>query len=78
LAASDVDRIFEPYEQVGPGRAAPIGVGIGLYVSRLLARLMGGKLECTRQNGLTCFNLTLSSVEAVAGHDDGDRDAVTV
>ena len=41
LTDSDLSRIFEPYEQSSDERPeAPTGVGIGLYVSRLLAQLM--------------------------------------
>ncbi len=46
LAAEDHERIFEPYEQTEDvASRSPSGVGIGLYVSRLLARLMGGDLD---------------------------------
>ena len=64
VAADDINRIFEPYEQSAEATAeSPSGVGIGLYVSRLLARLMNGDLECVRENGLTRFRLTLAITE---------------
>ena len=59
LAPQDVERIFEPYEQSHETSDSPVGVGIGLYVSRLLAQLMGGDLDCVREHGLTRFRLTL-------------------
>jgi len=60
LADSDVERIFEPYEQTEAAAAETVpGVGIGLYVSRLLARLMGGELDCVREEGWTRFRLQL-------------------
>jgi signal transduction histidine kinase len=53
-------RIFEPYERSDQAATeSPTGVGIGLYVSRLLARLMGGDLDCVRPNGMTVFRLQL-------------------
>ncbi|MEA2001571.1 MAG: HAMP domain-containing sensor histidine kinase, partial [Actinomycetota bacterium] len=55
----DVDRIFEPYERSDSASELPSGVGIGLFVSRLLARLMGGDLECVREGGWTRFQLWL-------------------
>ena len=60
LHPDDVDRIFEPYEQSQhAGNESPKGVGIGLYVSRLLARLMSGELDCVCEDGFTQFRLTL-------------------
>ncbi|MDJ0497553.1 MAG: HAMP domain-containing sensor histidine kinase [Acidimicrobiia bacterium] len=60
VAAADLDRIFEPYEQsTDASPESPTGVGIGLYVSRLLARLMGGDLECTRTANETNFRLVI-------------------
>ena len=64
LGDSDLSRIFEPYEQSDQSDdESPSGVGIGLYVSRLLARLMGGDLECVREDGMTKFLLTLTITE---------------
>ncbi|MCP3993733.1 MAG: HAMP domain-containing histidine kinase [bacterium] len=64
LASADIDRIFEPYEQsIEASAESPSGVGIGLYVSRLLARLMGGDLDCMRENGLTRFRLAVTMTE---------------
>lgn len=63
LAESDIERIFEPYEQTEDvAKEALSGVGIGLYVSRLLARLMGGDLDCVREDGWTRFRLWLPTV----------------
>ncbi len=42
VAPGDTDNIFEPYVQSGPDRG---GVGLGLYVSRELARAHGGELS---------------------------------
>jgi signal transduction histidine kinase len=43
VAPSDVERIFRPYEQVS-GLARGRGAGLGLPLSRQLARIMGGEL----------------------------------
>lgn len=68
LVESDFSRIFEPYEQATPeGPEAPTGVGIGLYVSRLLAQLMEGNLECVRNGARTEFRLALSASDSAAG-----------
>lgn len=52
IAASDMDRIFEPFRQVGESHAnrAP-GTGLGLSVSRQLARLLGGDITAQSEIG---------------------------
>ena len=59
IAAVDLERIFHPYEQVS-GIARGRGAGLGLPLSRQLARLMGGDLvvESTVGSGAR-FVLTL-------------------
>jgi signal transduction histidine kinase len=54
-----VDRIFEPYHRshITNGLTAP--VGLGLTVSRKLARLMDGDLVYRRERGSSVFELTL-------------------
>ncbi len=56
----DRETIFEPYHQshATPGR--PGSVGLGLTVSRTLARLMGGDLTYHYENGTSIFKVTLS------------------
>ena len=54
-----VDRMFEPYARLGDHIGLPSSVGLGLYVSRLLARMMGGGLDYSRRDGRTEFCLTL-------------------
>ena len=59
IAPDYVDRIFEPYER-GARSGEPKGLGLGLYISRQLAKSHGGELtvESTPGEGAT-FSLTL-------------------
>jgi signal transduction histidine kinase len=63
IAAPDLDRIFDEFEQVRPsGRGDSIarGTGLGLAVSRKLARLLGGDVKVESQLGTgSRFTLTL-------------------
>lgn len=48
IAASDLERIFEEFEQAGPqsgGESADRGTGLGLAISRRLATLLGGDVS---------------------------------
>jgi signal transduction histidine kinase len=52
IAAGDVERIFEAFVQVADGAGSrPHGVGLGLAISRELARAMGGDLTCASDVG---------------------------
>ena len=57
--AEDAERIFAPYGRAKRTDLATGSIGLGLTVSRQLARLMGGDLVAMRQNGLTTFRLSL-------------------
>jgi PAS domain S-box-containing protein len=52
-------RLFEPYALSGTGSGKLHSIGVGLSVSRHLARLMGGDLRYSRIDGETNFKLTL-------------------
>ena len=72
LSTDDRDRIFEPYARTdGAEVAATHGIGIGLYVSRLLAHMMGGDLLCLRRGTRTEFLLSLPSAaaDAISTHE---------
>ncbi|MFH1330979.1 MAG: GAF domain-containing sensor histidine kinase, partial [Actinomycetota bacterium] len=56
----EVDRIFEPYERAHRTPGRPGSLGLGLAVSRRLARLMGGELRYCR-GAVSAFELLLPS-----------------
>jgi signal transduction histidine kinase len=52
ISAADRDRIFEKFYRAGPQLTRfPGGTGLGLYISRELARRMGGRLEVDSEPG---------------------------
>ena len=51
IAARDTTRIFAPFEQAEEGQKQESGVGLGLAITRELARLMGGDVEVDSQPG---------------------------
>ena len=55
----DEQRVFEPYEQAEGRPQQPGSMGLGLAISRDLARLMGGDLTYRRDEPETIFELTL-------------------
>ena len=59
-----VDRIFEPYQSAHQPGVEVTSIGLGLAVSRTLARLMDGDLTYDRRNGWTVFTLTLPAIAA--------------
>jgi PAS domain S-box-containing protein len=68
IAASDRERIFDPFEQAAAGVRVG-GTGLGLAISRQFARLLGGDLTVTSEVGRgSCFH-----VEIPLGQDDSER-----
>ncbi len=53
------DRIFEPYERAHHEPSQPASVGLGLSLSRSLARLMGGDIVYRRDGAVNMFVLSL-------------------
>ena len=69
VSADLADRLFQAYQHgiQEPGRTE--SVGLGLYISRKLARLMGGDLTYRRQDCTTIFELTLPPSDQAANQD---------
>ena len=55
----DVDHIFGLYHRAHEAVGQPQAIGLGLYVARHLARLMGGDIAHRREDGKTSFELTV-------------------
>jgi signal transduction histidine kinase len=59
VPARERDRIFEPFHRVGDSLTGANGTGIGLAISRELARAAGGELVLAEAEAGACFELTL-------------------
>ena len=59
LPPEDWERMFEPYVRMHETATQPAALGIGLSVSRHLARLMGGDLTYQHEDGWSMFDLSL-------------------
>ncbi|WP_408591155.1 sensor histidine kinase [Novosphingobium sp.] len=65
LTQEQADRVFDKFERLG--RAGDGGSGLGLYISRRLARAMGGELNVASTPGAgACFVLSLPADIAVS------------
>lgn len=67
IPASEVGRLFKPFHKSARDAASSApGVGLGLALSRRLARDMGGDLRLAPQgNGGACFELMLATVQRI-------------
>jgi signal transduction histidine kinase len=60
IAADHLEKVFEPFVQVGAAASSDEGVGLGLSISRDLARAMGGEIAVrSTPGGGSTFTLTL-------------------
>jgi signal transduction histidine kinase len=64
LSREDSVRIFDVYHRAGRVDGRPGSVGLGLSVSRQLARLMGGDVSYRHDGVESVFSLTLPAVHA--------------
>lgn len=78
IADEELARVFEPFEQTDVGRRAG-GTGLGIPISREIARLMGGELRARSQLGVgTTFFFEFEAErvapdEAVPSHASAPR-----
>ncbi|SDU44415.1 PAS domain-containing sensor histidine kinase [Stappia sp. ES.058] len=69
FSADEAERLFEEFEQIDHGPARRFdGAGLGLSISRRLARLMGGEITATAAQGAgACFQVILPLVQVPQG-----------
>lgn len=51
IPPESVRRLFERYYRTTPGRARASGLGLGLYIARLIVELHGGRIEVASEVG---------------------------
>ncbi len=67
-----LDKIFQPFEQVGDVKRRAAGTGLGLTISRQLVELMGGQLQVSSklgQGSTFWFEATFPVLEEVTAQD---------
>ena len=75
ISVNDTSRIFAPFEQAEEGRKQESGVGLGLAITRELARLMGGDVAVDSQLGHgSQFRFTVKLPVVQMQHDAAPRD----
>ena len=79
ITADKIKHIFEPFVQAHPSLTdLEAGIGLGLAISRQLARGMGGDITVESKPGEgSCFTLTLPRATST-GVQNGSDQAVTV
>ena len=76
LSAEELEQAFEPFRRVERTGAGVNGAGLGLSLSRQLARLMGGTLEASSALGVgSCFTLTLPYDDSLTCVTETDEEA---
>ncbi|WP_309645573.1 ATP-binding protein, partial [Phenylobacterium sp.] len=73
LSLDELERAFEPFNRIERTSAGTSGAGLGLSLSRQLARLMGGELSGHSAVGVgSCFRLELPYDQTALPDRDGD------
>lgn len=67
IPEADMTRLFTPYERFHEASGPTNSIGLGLAVSRTLARLMDGDLSYHRRDGWSVFRLELPAAEGDSG-----------
>ncbi|MET1077670.1 MAG: response regulator [Pseudomonas sp.] len=74
MTGEQLEKIFQPFEQVGEAHRKFGGTGLGLSISRQLVRLMDSDIEVHSQHSvgsLFCFELWAPAVDGdIAAHDE--------
>lgn len=77
LSIEEMEQAFEPFRRVERTGAGVTGAGLGLSLSRQLARLMGGALDARSAVGVgSCFTLLLPFDAAAECEFEEELDAV--
>jgi signal transduction histidine kinase/CheY-like chemotaxis protein len=79
IAAEELERLFQPFEQTRAGRDAGPGTGLGLAISRQVAHLMGGDITVSTKLGKgSVFCLDVPVEEGAPDSDEASSDAYCV
>ena len=74
IAANELPRLFQPFEQVGERERRAAGSGLGLAISQQIVQLMGSSIQVESRPGAGTrfwFELSLPVLEAAAGEAQG-------
>lgn len=73
IAADELDKVFEVFEQAAAGRRSRDGTGLGMAISRDYARMMGGDLTVSSQlEKGSVFRLEIPVEEGQPAATDGN------